>query len=55
MSNRETDTERRVTVSIEQYRAKPQEYSRQALEKEVEVIVDEDTRILVARKLAPLE
>ena len=51
----EAVTERRVTVSVEQYRAKPQEYSKQALERVVEVIVDKDTRILVARKLAPLD
>jgi hypothetical protein len=46
---------RRVTVSIDAFRSSPADVAQQALTKEVEIIVDDQTRIYVARKLAPLD
>ena len=49
------ETARRVTMSIETFRSKPAEAAQKALTKEVEIVVDKDTRVYLARKLAPLD
>jgi len=46
--------DRRVTVSVEDFRTRPDEIAQLALTKEVEIVIDGDTRIYCARRLPPL-
>ncbi len=44
----------RREVTLEEFRADPAEVSRQALHREVRIVVDADTSVLVRRRLDPL-
>jgi len=47
--------QRRITVSVDEFRARPDEIAQQALTMEVEIVVDDNTRIYVTRRVPPLE
>lgn len=51
----EDQSEPRLVVSMADFRANPAEFSREALRREVEIVVNDDTRIYMARKIAPLD